>query len=444
VHALTDQELQSTITYLQDLIRINTVNPPGNEIHACRYIADLFDKAGIEYQILESAPHRANLIARLKGDGSRKPLLLTSHLDVVPCEEDKWDVDPFSGVEKDGFIWGRGAVDMKNMTAMALTTILKAKREGVPLKRDLIFAAIADEEVGCTYGSKWLVENHADLLQAEYALNEVGGFSLTVDDKVFYPIGVGEKGLCWFDVIAKGETGHGSMPHNDQAVPHVCFATHKLADEGLPHHETPLVTNFVENLAKHQGFPKNIILKAALKKSWSRLILKYLFPDKDKAKNFENMLHNTATPTKLNAGYAYNVIPSEATLSVDGRILPGHTVNSFLQQVRDIIGNDFEIKVKQSSEPFTTEHDNSFFEQLGRSLKSFDSGSIPVPFLIPGYTDAQQYQRLGIKCYGFVPVKLPADINFGSLYHGHNERIPVNGMKFGMKVLWDVILKTCC
>jgi acetylornithine deacetylase/succinyl-diaminopimelate desuccinylase-like protein len=442
--AITELESQETLTHLKNLIRIDTTNPPGNEILACRYLKDIFDKEGIPAQILEAAPGRANIIARLKGDGSQKPLLLASHLDVVPVERDKWSVDPYAAEVKDGFVWGRGAVDMKQMTALELGVFLKAKRENVPLKRDLIFLAVADEEAGCAHGSKWLVENHPDLIRAEYAVNEVGGFSLNVDKHVFYPIGVAQKGVCWFKIIATGKPGHGAMPHDDHAIDHVCLATHKLLSKDLPFHKTEIVANFVNELAKHQSFPKNLILKGLAKKYLSNFIANKLLPDKTKAKNFKNMFRHLATPTMLTAGQKENVIPSTASVTIDGRILPEHTVATFLYEVQQLIGPGYRIEVTHAEEPSSIpEYDNAFFQILKDSLQLYDPGSVPVPFLIPGYTDAKHYQRLGIKCYGFAPTKLPPDLNFGELYHGHDERLPVSAIPFGLNVLWDVIQKAC-
>lgn len=442
--AITESESAATLENLCRLIQIDTTNPPGNELKACLYLSEIFKREEIPYQILESAPGRANIVARLKGDGSAKPFLLTSHLDVVPVERDKWDVDPFSGEIKDGFVWGRGAVDMKQMTALELAVFLKAKREGVKLKRDLIFCAVADEEAGCRLGSKWLVENHSELIRAEYAVNEVGGFSLTIDKHIFYPIGVAQKGVCWFKVVAEGRPGHGALPHDDQAIDHVCFATQKLAKNNLPFHNTRIVSEFIAEIAKRQAFPKNLVLKGLTKRPLSGFIINNLITDKDKAQGFKNMFRNLATPTMLAAGQKENVIPSTATVTLDGRILPEHTVSGFLIEVQNLIGQGFRIEIIHAEEPHQIEdYDNSFYEILKTSLVKFDAAAIPVPFLIPGYTDAKHYERLGIKCYGFAPTKLPAEINFSALYHGHNERLPVSAIKFGLDVLWDVVEKAC-
>jgi acetylornithine deacetylase/succinyl-diaminopimelate desuccinylase-like protein len=440
---VTEQEIGEARRWLQDLIRIDTTNPPGLEMKACQYLAAIFDREKIPCKILESEPGRANLVARLKGNGALKPLLLTSHLDVVPVEREHWRFDPFGGEIHEGYIWGRGAVDMKQMTALELAVFLKAHREKIPLKRDLIFAAVADEEAGCRLGSQWLVANHPDLIRAEYALNEVGGFSIHVDDHVFYPIGVAEKGVCWFDITAIGKPGHGAMPHDDQAIDHLCLAAHKLAANRLPFHKTKIVSDFVDQLAARQHFPKNLILKATGKKTISDFILNRLFPDKVRARQFKNMYRNLATPTRLKAGFKENVIPSEATLTVDGRILPEHTVAGFLAEVQELIGPGFRIDVRHAEEACQTDYAGDFFMTLKSVLIAHHPGAVPVPFLIPGFTDAKHYQKLGIRCFGFAPTRLPQELNFGDLYHGHNERLPVEAIGFGVNVLWDVMARTC-
>ena len=441
---ITDSDIATATTHLQRLIQIDTTNPPGNELNACLYIKSVLDQENIPAQILESAPGRANIIARLGGDGSAKPFLFTSHLDVVPAEKEYWSEDPFAGIIKNNFIWGRGAVDMKNMTALALTLFVKCHRDKVKLKRDIIFAAVADEEAGCTLGSKWLVDNHPDLIRAEYAVNEVGGFSMTIDKQVFYPIGVAEKGVCWFEVVATGTPGHGAMPHDDQAIGHVCFAAHKLARTDLPFHNSQIVTDFITALSQKTRFPKNLILKSLAKENYSDFSLKHLLPDQKKARQLKNMFHNLATPTKLTAGYKENVIPGTASVTIDGRVLPEQSLASFLNEVQMLIGDGFQIKLIHGEEPYTMpNYDDAFYGVLKSTLIKHDPGCWPVPFLIPGFTDAKQYQRLGIKCYGFAPVKLPADLNFGDLYHGHNERLPLGAIAFGLQVLWDVVGQTC-
>lgn len=440
---LSLEEHEFIIKILQDLVRYNTTNPPGNEKACCDYLARILSAHHIPCHILESAPNRTSLVARLKGDGTQPPLLLTSHLDVVPANSDNWEVPPFSGEIRDGYLWGRGTVDMKNMTAMSLAVILKCAREKIPLKRDIIFAAIADEECGSEHGAKFLVEKHPELIRAEYALNEVGGFSLAVEGKTFYPVGVAEKGVCWFTITAKGKSGHGAMPHDEQALPHVCLAAHRLATQDLPLHRTRVVSAFISGLANRLGFPKSVVLRMVQSKFLGKFILKNLIPDKSRARNFHNMLHNLATPTMATAGTKVNVIPDKACIEVDGRILPQSTVANFLVEIQNLIGDDFEITVNHSAEAVEQKYPTPLYDLCCRKLCEHDPEAIPVPFLIPGFTDAKQYARLGITCYGFVPLKLPPDLNFGALYHGINERIPLAALKFGGDVLWDVVKSFC-
>lgn len=429
---------QEALTHFQNLIRINTTNPPGNEIEAVNYISNLLKKEGIHHEIFEPAPKRASLIARLPGNGDRKPLLLTTHLDVVPVEREKWSVDPFAAEIKEGCVWGRGAIDMKQMATMGLMMLLLAKRSGLKLKRDLIYAAVADEEAGCALGSEWLVKNKPHLLNAEYALNEVGGFSVTIGEHVLYPIGVAEKGICWFKMTAEGDPGHGSVPHDNQAVVKLASAVEKIGRKSLPFHSTPAAAEFVSTLAAHEKGVRSWALKALTHQWLNHFILK-IFPDRRKARSFHALFHNTMSPTIFKAGSKINVIPSKAELSIDGRILPGETVETFLKEAGKIIGPGFSLEIERSWKGLTVPHDNDFFNLLKTSLKKNDPKAVPVPYLMPGFTDAAFYEKLGIKTYGFAPVKLPAGLDFSSLFHGHNERIPVEGFYFGLKVMWDVV-----
>ena len=430
---------QEGLLHFQNLLRINTTNPPGNEIEAIKYIASVLDREKISYEIFEPQKGRASLVARLPGNGSKKPLLLTGHVDVVPAEKEKWSVDPFAAEIKDGCVWGRGAVDMKHMVAMSLMMMLQAKRENLKLNRDLILACVADEEAGCEWGSKWLVENKPDLIRAEYALNEVGGFSLTLDDHIFYPIGVAERGFCWFEIIVEGDPGHGSLPHHNQANVKISKIVTDLFRKKFSFHKHPVVQEFVRELSTSQKPPKNWILKLLSVPFLNSFIVNKLMPDKKKARSFYAMYHNTVSPTVLRSGSKVNVIPGEASLLVDGRIVPGSTVNEFLEEIRKVIGLEAKIKTIHFRDPTVMEYKNDFFEMLGSVLKKHDPKAIPVPYLVPGFTDATYYKELGIKCYGFTPLKLPADLNFSDLFHGHNERLPVESFYFGLRVMEDLV-----
>lgn len=441
-----DSLQNEAVTHLQNLLRINTTNPPGNEIEAVKYLAEVLKKEGIPFQIFEPAPGRANLVARLKGNGERSALLLTSHLDVVPADASLWKYHPLSGDLQEGCLWGRGAIDMKQMTAMELTLLLAMKRQEISLSRDIIFAAVADEEAGCRWGSQWLVANKPELFNAEYALNEVGGFSLYVDgvdDPIFYPIGVAERGVCWLKLTAEGKPGHGSLPHDDQAVTKIAEAVLKLGACSFPHHQNEVVARFIEAMAATQKFPRKQVLKLLLRSPFSQFVLNYLIPRQSRAQ-FRGMLSNTASPTILRAGSKINVIPGRAEVEVDGRVLAGQTVSSFLEELTERVGPELKKEILCQHEPNEiVGYDNDFYQLLAKTLQKHDNKARPVPYMCPGFTDAAYFSTLGIKCYGFAPVKLDRGMNFSDLFHGHNERIPVEGFLFGLRVLGDVVKEWC-
>jgi acetylornithine deacetylase/succinyl-diaminopimelate desuccinylase-like protein len=428
-------------THLSNLIQIKTVNPPGNEKAAAEYLADVLSKENIEAQVLESAPDRANMVARIKGDGSAKPLLICGHIDVVEAEPEHWSHDPFGGEIADGFIWGRGALDMKNMVALELMAMIALKRSGIVPKRDLIFCAVADEEAGCTYGSKWMVENHRELVDAEYAIGEIGGFSITMSGKTFYPVQVAEKGTCWLKITAEGDPGHGSMPHGNNAIGKIGAAAAALANNHLPQHNTATVEAYIREIAANVGPPNSIVLSMLLRKSLSNFILDKVFPDKGLAKTFRANLHNTANPTVLRGGDKINVVPSSAYLEVDGRTLPGQTPEGFIKEVEDLIGPGYKIEVTQNEPPIDGSADDPVFELIRQVVMDNDPDAVVIPNQIPGFTDAKFFTRTGAKFFGFSPVQLEEDMRFADLFHGHDERIPVEGYRWGLKTFLDFIAR---
>ncbi len=429
--------------YFRDLLRIDTTNPPGNEKEAIDYLAGILRREGIPHEILESAPGRANLVCRLEGSGARPPLLLNAHVDVVAAEKEHWTHDPFGAVLDQGCIWGRGALDMKNMVIMSLMAVLLAKRHDLPLERDLVFAAVADEEAGGKYGSGWLVEHHPEKVKAEYALGEVGGFTNVVGGKRFYPVQIAEKGICWLKLKARGEPGHGSLPNWEGAVAKIGRAAHRIGTRRLPFHVTPEARVFIETMASHQPFPKGFILRRVLSPLWSRWILERLIPDKGLARMLYAILHNTANPTIIRGGEKVNVLPSEATLEVDGRILPGQGAEDFVQEVSRVVGDEIEIEVIDYKPAVGADPDDPILKVMNEVLARHDPGAIVVPNMIPAFTDANHYSRLGIRCFGFSPVKLPEGFRFAELMHGHDERIPVEGFCFGVRVLAELVARVC-
>ncbi|MFQ6015649.1 MAG: M20/M25/M40 family metallo-hydrolase [Anaerolineae bacterium] len=438
-----DAVRDEAVRHLQQLIRFNTTNPPGNETPAAQYVAGILKEERFEPTLLESEPGRGNVVTRLKGNGQARPLLLLSHLDVVPAEADRWTHPPFSGLLVDNFVWGRGALDMKGTVVMQLMTMLLLKRQKVPLARDVILAVTADEEMGGFKGIGWLVDNHLELVEAEYALSEFGGFSMTINGKRFYPCQTAEKGVCWVRLKATGQPGHGSMPHPDNAVLKVARAVERLGRAELPLHHTASVTRFIQDMAREQSFVRSLFLRGVLNPTFSSFILNRLFPDKDQARSFHAMLHNTATPTQLKAGIKTNVIPSEAEAMVDGRLLPGQDQESFLAELRAVVGHEVELEVDTFAPPLQADADTPLFQAMAAGIHRHDAEGIVLPMLIPAATDAKHLARQGITCYGFSPMQLPPDFPFMRLAHGHDERIPVDALLFGTRVLYDVVADFC-
>jgi acetylornithine deacetylase/succinyl-diaminopimelate desuccinylase-like protein len=432
------------IDHFKALLRIPTVNPPGNERPAAEYLARLFDAERVPYQIVESAEGRTSIVARLKGTGKKRPLLLNGHLDVVPVEPAKWTHDPFGAVEADGCIWGRGAIDMKNMVAMSAMTLVLLARSGASLDRDVIFAGVADEEAGSDHGSVFLVEKHPELVRAEYVLNEVGGHTLYMGQNRYYPIQVAEKGICWFEITAEGEPGHGSMPHPDNAVVKLARAIEALGDERLPLHVTPVVENFLRTVAKGAPFPQKHMMPLLVQPRLAGHLLDLLRKaNPDQAKGIGAMLANTTSPTVLSGGSKVNVIPSRASVKIDGRVIPGQPIERFLDEVRAVIGHDLKLEVFQSHDGTTFPSDTPLYEAIRGALAEHDPQGIPVPYMIPGFTDSFAYGRLGAICYGFSPVRLPPGMDFTKMYHGHDERIPRDGFLWGMRVMFELVESFC-
>lgn len=426
------------------LLRIDTTNPPGNERPAAELLGRLFEREGIEFTILESEPTRASIVARLRGSGERGPLLLNGHLDVVPVDRDQWTHDPFAAVEADGCIWGRGAIDMKNMVAMSAMTLVALKRSGVPLARDVIFAGVADEEAGSNKGALFLVQQHPELVRAEFVLNEVGGHTLHMGSSRFYPVQVSEKGICWFELVASGDPGHGSMPHSNNAVVKLARAIRALGETRLPQRVTPVVDTFLRSLAKGAPFPQKKLLPLMLEPRLAGFLLDTLErQNPDQARGINALLRNTVSPTILRAGRKVNVIPSEARAELDGRVVPGTSVGEFLAEVQEVIGRDLRLNVLEQHDGTVFDTNTPLYDAIVKAVGRHDPGGTVVPYMIPGFTDSFAYARLGAVCYGFSPVRLPADLAFTRMYHGHDERIPVDGFAWGFGVLSELVRDFC-
>jgi acetylornithine deacetylase/succinyl-diaminopimelate desuccinylase-like protein len=431
---------EQTVRYLRDLIRLDTTNPPGNEIVAAEYIAGVLRAAGLDPIVIETAPRRGNVIARLTGDGSAPPLLLYSHTDVVPAEREHWTTDPFGAEVKDGFVYGRGALDMKGVVAMQLAVFLAiAGQDRQVLRRDLIFAATADEESDTNQGIGVLVEKHPDLLRAEYALSEFGGHSMYVGGRCFYPIQTAEKGALWMRMVAHGRPGHASVPHAENAVVRLARAVDRLAGARLGAHVTPTARAFIGALADGLGDREGAALRAWL--DLAALREAPLLGDPTLAAELHAMTHNTVTPTGLRAGYKTNVIPSSAEAVLDCRLLPGYAPDALIADLRGAL-RDFphlDFVVDSFGEGLEFPFDTPLFALIARILKQHDPTGIPLPYMMTGSTDAKHVARLGAICYGFSPLRFAPGERFFDLVHGHDERVAINSLAWGARVLYEVV-----
>jgi acetylornithine deacetylase/succinyl-diaminopimelate desuccinylase-like protein len=426
---------------LTALLRMDTTNPPGNERPAVDYLAGKLREVGLEPAILEAAPGRANLVVRWHGTGKAAPLLLAAHLDVVEADPARWRHPPFSAAEVDGCLWGRGAIDMKHMAAMACAILRRLAQGGVRLARDVIFAAVADEEAGCDHGSRFLVEQHPELVRAEFGLGEVGGFTMHLAGTPFYPVQVAEKGICWVRARVRGEPGHGSMPRRDSALIRLGEVLTALGRARFPVHSTAAVRDFLAAVAARQpALARPLVRLLARPELMARVVR--LVPDLSLARSLGALLTNTASPTVVRGGSKVNVIPGLAELEIDGRLLPGQTDADFLRELRAVIGDDVELEVVRSAPASVTEPVASpLWDAICRQVTAREPDAVVVPYLIPGFTDGQYFSRLGTRWYGFAPLKIEKDagLRFADMFHGNDERIPIAGLHWGTEVLDAVI-----
>ena len=424
------------VEMLQRLIRFDTTNPPGNERECVAYISNLLTEAGCDFTVVGSSPDRPNLIARLKGQGTAPPLLLYGHVDVVTTADQTWQHPPFEGRLVDGYVWGRGALDMKSGIVMMLSAFLKAKTEGVHLPGDVILALVSDEEGGGDAGAKYLVENQAELFQGvRYAIGEFGGFSYEIGRQRFYPIMVAEKQICHLRATLRGPGGHGSMPHRDGAVGRMASFLRRLEQRRLPVHVTPVTRSMVETISSKLAWPQGMVFRQLLKPQMTNTVLGLMG---DKGASFEPLLRNTANPTVIRAGEQINVAPSKVEVDLDGRLLPGYSPEDLISELVAISGGELELKVIRH-DPGPSEPDMALFETLKDILRSVDSDGEPVPILLPGATDARFFSRLGIQTYGYLPMRLPPDLEFSRLIHGPDERIPVDAITFGTEAIFQLM-----
>jgi acetylornithine deacetylase/succinyl-diaminopimelate desuccinylase-like protein len=418
------------VELLTDLIRINTSNPTHAERPAAEWVAEKLDEVGIAADIIEAAPGRASTVARIEGsDSSRAPLLIHGHLDVVPADPGEWSVDPFAGEVKDGYVWGRGAVDMKDMDAMTLAIIRDWARQGRKPPRDIVLAFVSDEEAGGVQGAHYLVDHHRDLFaECTEAISEVGGFSIALNEAArVYLVQTAEKGIEWLRLRATGTPGHGSILHDDNAVMHLAEAVSRIGAYEWPIIVTDTVRATIEGLSSATG----IDLDPDDVDKW----LPLLGPA---ARAIGATIRNTTNPTMLQAGYKANVIPGSAEATIDARFLPGQH-DAMLATIDELIGEHITRETIVSDIAVETSFDGALVETMSAALRAEDPGAVPLPYLMSGGTDAKSFSTLGIRCFGFSPLLLPPELNFMALFHGIDERVPVDGLTFGVRVLERVL-----
>jgi acetylornithine deacetylase/succinyl-diaminopimelate desuccinylase-like protein len=416
----------------QQLIRIDTSNfgsdPGPGERDAAERVAELLDEVGIASQLFEPEPRRTSVVARWEPEGvdtSLSPLLIHGHLDVVPANAADWSVPPFSGEIVDGCIWGRGAVDMKHFDAMVLSVVRARVRAGAAPRRPIQLIFTADEEAGSGLGARWIVEEHPEVLEGcQEAIGEVGGYSLTVrDDLRLYLVQTAEKGMAWLNLIAEGRAGHGSLHHPDNAITELSAAVAKIGAYEWPQRITDPQRAFLEAVA--EAFEVDLD-PDQLKESLPRL--------GSIARAIGASISNTANPTMLSAGYKHNVIPSKATAGIDGRFVPGGE-DEFYATITELIGDKVHYEVVNHQPSVETQFSGDLVEAMQASLVAEDPGARAVPFLSTAGTDGKAWHRTGIKCFGFTPLRMPPELDFISMFHGVDERVPTDSLEFGARVL---------
>jgi len=420
-----------------ELIRIDTTNRgngQGREREAAEYVAGKLDEVGLASELFEAGPGRTSVVARIEGaDPSREALLIHGHLDVVPADASDWKKHPFSGeLGEDGCVWGRGAVDMKDMDAMTLAVVRERMRSGRKPPRDVVLAFVADEEAGGAYGARWLVDTKPGLFEGcTEAIGEVGGFSYTLDDgQRLYLIETAQKGIAWMKLTVTGRAGHGSMTAADNAVTELCEAVARVGRHEFPLRLTDTVRSFLEEVGDATGVafdpddPEAAVDRLG-----------------DIGRIVGATLRDTANPTQLDAGYKVNVIPGQATAHIDGRFLPG-SEEEFERTLAELLGPRVQREWVWHDQALETTFDGALVDAMSAAIRAEDPEGRPVPYMLSGGTDGKSFARLGMRIFGFSPLRLPKDLDFAGMFHGIDERVPVDGLQFGVRVL-DTFLDNC-
>ncbi|MGW8483690.1 M20/M25/M40 family metallo-hydrolase [Microbacterium sp. NPDC055903] len=428
---MSDPQVPEVVRVAQDLIRFDTSNFGGGnargEREAAEYVGEYLTGLGLKAEYYEPIPRRANVMARVPGrDRSKPALVVHGHLDVVPAMAEDWSVDPFAGIVKDGMLWGRGAVDMKNMDAMILTSVAEMLRSGEQPERDLVLAFFADEENGGVEGSALVVKNRPEWFDgATEAISEVGGYSISVDDRRAYLLQVGEKALIWIRLVAKGRAGHGSRLHEENAITRLAEAVAAIGRTRWPIRLTPTTEALLQGLGDLTGRPLDDPDALAAAAGPAEAFLRSTF-------------RTTTNPTALTAGYKHNVIPERAEALIDVRVLPG-TEDAVLAELQRIVGDDIAIETVVRDIGMETPFEGPLVESMVAALGRHDPGVPVIPYLLGAGTDNKALSTIGITGYGFAPLRLPADLDFTGMFHGVDERVPVESLVFGQQVLTDLL-----
>jgi len=436
--AVTSAAIQDQpVELLRRLLRFDTSNPPGGERECIEWIKGLLEQLGCEVRLFAQEPERPNLVARLPGRGSSAPLLLQGHVDVVAARGD-WQHQPFAGDLADGYVWGRGALDMKGGVAMMLAAFMRAKAGGLQPPGDVILCLLADEEAGSPLGADFMVREHAELFDGvRYSIGEFGGFTMDVAGRRFYPIMVAEKQLCWTHATLRGPAGHGSMPIRGGAMGKLGRVLHTLDHRRLPVHVTPVARSMVQAIADDVPAKLAVPLRALLVPTLTDRLLDAFG---ERGRIFDPLLHNTVSATIVGGGEKVNVIPDTISLSLDARLLPGFGPEQLFDELRALTGVEMDFEIGQH-DPVAAEPDLAMFDTLAGTLRELDPSAKAVPMLLPGVTDGRFFSRLGIQTYGFLPMQLPAELPFMQLIHAENERLPADAVEFGTSAIERVLAR---
>lgn len=426
----------SPVEILRTLIRFDTTNPPGNEAACIAYLNELLTAAGIQTTMLGRNAQRPNLIARLPGRGQAPGLLLQGHVDVVTTAHQQWTQPPFAADLIDGYVWGRGALDMKGGVTQIVAALLRAQAERLVPAGEVVVAIMADEEAGSDYGARFLVEEHPEQFAGvRYAIGEGGGASQTTFGRRYYPIMVAEKQVCWMRTVLQGPGGHGSTPLHGGAMAKLGRLLNALDQRRLPVHITPPMEWMIEGMAEAAPAAAAAGLRRLLDPAQTDAALDDLMAQETpRARTLDALLHNTVSPTVVHGGEKTNVIPSRIELELDGRLLPGYTPADLMAELVAATGEDLELEVIRH-DPVTLEPDRALFPLLADILRQADPEGIPIPTMSGGFTDGRMFARLGIHNYGWLPLKLPDDFRSGATVHGANERVTVDGLAFGIETM---------